>query len=132
MCLFSRVPCAAETHSLQTLHTILSTGSPLKPQSYEYVYRCIKNNVLLGSISGELTCACTHTLLAGVRLRYLRVHTRSSLGPGASPRCLWGLSFGGPPGLGKGKGRMWARPPKADIPRSGLYSALGINLSLWI
>ncbi|XP_051539262.1 acetoacetyl-CoA synthetase-like [Myxocyprinus asiaticus] len=42
----------ANTHNLQTLHTLLSTGSPLKPQSYEYVYRCIKSNVLLGSISG--------------------------------------------------------------------------------
>ncbi|KAM9822957.1 acetoacetyl-CoA synthetase [Syngnathus typhle] len=42
----------AETHSLQSLHTILSTGSPLKPQSYDYVYRCIKSDVLLGSISG--------------------------------------------------------------------------------
>ncbi|XP_006742702.2 acetoacetyl-CoA synthetase isoform X1 [Leptonychotes weddellii] len=41
-----------ETHSLQTLHTILSTGSPLKVQSYDYVYRCIKSSVLLGSISG--------------------------------------------------------------------------------
>ncbi|XP_061528732.1 acetoacetyl-CoA synthetase isoform X2 [Phycodurus eques] len=42
----------AETHNLQSLHTILSTGSPLKPQSYDYVYRCIKSDVLLGSISG--------------------------------------------------------------------------------
>lgn len=42
----------AETHSLQTLHTILSTGSPLKAQSYEYVYTHVKSNVLLGSISG--------------------------------------------------------------------------------
>uniref|UniRef100_A0A673HLZ0 Acetoacetyl-CoA synthetase n=1 Tax=Sinocyclocheilus rhinocerous TaxID=307959 RepID=A0A673HLZ0_9TELE len=42
----------ANTHNLQTLHTLLSTGSPLKPPSYEYVYSCIKNNVLLGSISG--------------------------------------------------------------------------------
>uniref|UniRef100_A0A671FSP8 Acetoacetyl-CoA synthetase n=1 Tax=Rhinolophus ferrumequinum TaxID=59479 RepID=A0A671FSP8_RHIFE len=41
-----------ESHNLQTLHTILSTGSPLKAQSYEYVYRCIKSSVLLGSISG--------------------------------------------------------------------------------
>uniref|UniRef100_A0A7N9AZ59 Acetoacetyl-CoA synthetase n=1 Tax=Mastacembelus armatus TaxID=205130 RepID=A0A7N9AZ59_9TELE len=41
-----------ETHNLLSLHTILSTGSPLKPQSYDYVYRCIKSNVLLGSISG--------------------------------------------------------------------------------
>ncbi|XP_053545275.1 acetoacetyl-CoA synthetase-like [Bombina bombina] len=42
----------SETNSLKTLHTILSTGSPLKPQSYEYVYNSIKKNVLLGSISG--------------------------------------------------------------------------------
>ncbi|XP_042524891.1 acetoacetyl-CoA synthetase [Dipodomys spectabilis] len=42
----------AETHNLHTLHTILSTGSPLKAQSYEYVYKCIKSSVLLGSISG--------------------------------------------------------------------------------
>ncbi|XP_073646032.1 acetoacetyl-CoA synthetase isoform X2 [Tursiops truncatus] len=41
-----------ETHSLQTLHTILSTGSPLSAQSYDYVYRCVKSSVLLGSISG--------------------------------------------------------------------------------
>uniref|UniRef100_A0A8C9MAW5 Acetoacetyl-CoA synthetase n=1 Tax=Panthera tigris altaica TaxID=74533 RepID=A0A8C9MAW5_PANTA len=41
-----------ETHSLQTLHTVLSTGSPLKAQSYDYVYRCIKSSILLGSISG--------------------------------------------------------------------------------
>uniref|UniRef100_A0A8C0JD51 Acetoacetyl-CoA synthetase n=1 Tax=Chelonoidis abingdonii TaxID=106734 RepID=A0A8C0JD51_CHEAB len=43
-------PC--DTHNLQTLHTILSTGSPLKSQSYEYVYKHIKSSVLLGSISG--------------------------------------------------------------------------------
>ncbi|XP_036907769.1 acetoacetyl-CoA synthetase [Sturnira hondurensis] len=41
-----------DTHSLQTLRTILSTGSPLKAQSYDYVYRCVKSSVLLGSISG--------------------------------------------------------------------------------
>ena len=41
------------THSLKTLHTILSTGSPLKPQSFEYVYRDIKEDLLLGSITGE-------------------------------------------------------------------------------
>ena len=42
-----------DTHSLRSLHTILSTGSPLKPQSYDYVYSKIKKNVLLGSITGE-------------------------------------------------------------------------------
>lgn len=44
--------CPSEGHSLSSLHTILSTGSPLKPQSYDYVYSKIKKDVLLGSISG--------------------------------------------------------------------------------
>ncbi|XP_023232742.1 acetoacetyl-CoA synthetase-like [Centruroides sculpturatus] len=40
------------THSLESLHTILSTGSPLKPQSYNYTYSCVKEDLLLGSITG--------------------------------------------------------------------------------
>ncbi|XP_068680491.1 acetoacetyl-CoA synthetase-like isoform X1 [Montipora foliosa] len=41
-----------KTHNLASLHTILSTGSPLKPTSYDYVYNSVKADVLLGSISG--------------------------------------------------------------------------------
>ena len=41
-----------ETHKLQHLKTILSTGSPLAPESYDYVYRDVKERVLLASISG--------------------------------------------------------------------------------
>jgi acetoacetyl-CoA synthetase len=41
-----------ETHKLQNLKTILSTGSPLAPESYDYVYRDVKDKVLLASISG--------------------------------------------------------------------------------
>jgi len=41
-----------ETHKLLHLKTILSTGSPLAPESYDYVYRDIKERVLLASISG--------------------------------------------------------------------------------
>jgi len=41
-----------ETHKLSKLRTILSTGSPLAPESYDYVYRDIKADVLLASISG--------------------------------------------------------------------------------
>ncbi len=41
-----------QTHSLNKLSVILSTGSPLMPHSYDYVYRDVKSNVLLGSISG--------------------------------------------------------------------------------
>lgn len=35
-----------------TLETILSTGSPLLPEQFDYVYNMIKTDVLLGSISG--------------------------------------------------------------------------------
>ncbi len=37
---------------LQALRTILSTGSPLAPESYDYVYREISGDVCLSSISG--------------------------------------------------------------------------------
>jgi len=40
------------SHSLATLKAICSTGSPLTPKSYDYVYRDIKANILLASISG--------------------------------------------------------------------------------
>ena len=38
--------------SLASIHTILSTGSPLAPESFDYVYQCVKADVLLSSISG--------------------------------------------------------------------------------
>jgi acetoacetyl-CoA synthetase len=42
----------ASEFDLQYLRTILSTGSPLAPESYQYVYRCVKQDVQLASISG--------------------------------------------------------------------------------
>ncbi len=42
----------AHSHQLTTLKTILSTGSPLSPESFDYVYRDIKADVCLSSISG--------------------------------------------------------------------------------
>jgi acetoacetyl-CoA synthetase len=41
-----------EDFTLKTLRTILSTGSPLPPSSFEYVYRDIKADLCLSSISG--------------------------------------------------------------------------------
>ena len=41
-----------ETHKLAALRTILSTGSPLAPESFDYVYRDVKSDVMLASISG--------------------------------------------------------------------------------
>jgi len=51
-----------ETHKLHSLHTILSTGSPLKPQSCDYVYSKIKKDVLLGSITGTAILPVGHTV----------------------------------------------------------------------
>ncbi len=42
----------ARTHGLDSLRAVLSTGSPLAGHSYDYVYRSIKRDVHLASISG--------------------------------------------------------------------------------
>jgi acetoacetyl-CoA synthetase len=42
----------ARTHDLAALRTILSTGSPLPEEAYDYVYQKIKPDLCLSSISG--------------------------------------------------------------------------------
>ncbi len=41
-----------ETHNLSTVRAMTSTGSPLAPESFDYVYRDIKPDIHLASISG--------------------------------------------------------------------------------
>ena len=41
-----------ESHDLSSLNTILSTGSPLLPQSFDWVYGSVKTDVHLASIAG--------------------------------------------------------------------------------
>ena len=41
-----------QTHDLGSLQTLLCTGSALSPQSYDYVYRDLKADVCLASMSG--------------------------------------------------------------------------------
>lgn len=41
-----------ETHNLEKLKAVLSTGSPLAHESFDYVYRDIKEDLCLSSISG--------------------------------------------------------------------------------
>lgn len=41
-----------KTHDLSSVRTICSTGSVLAPESFDYVYRSIKQDVCLSSISG--------------------------------------------------------------------------------
>ena len=52
-----------DTHDLSRLRTITSTGSPLVPEGFEYVYTHVKRDVHLASISGGTDlCGC---LVAG-------------------------------------------------------------------
>ena len=41
-----------ETHSLESVRTMTSTGSPLAPESFDFVYEHIKRDLHLASISG--------------------------------------------------------------------------------
>ncbi len=48
-----------ETHGLESMRTIASTGSPLVAEGFEYVYKSIKADVHLASISGGTDiCGC--------------------------------------------------------------------------
>ncbi len=42
----------AYSHSLNSVRTMLSTGSPLVPESFDFVYEHIKNDICLSSITG--------------------------------------------------------------------------------
>jgi acetoacetyl-CoA synthetase len=48
-----------ETHDLSTVRTMLSTGSPLAPESFDFVYEAINPDIHLASISGGTDlCGC--------------------------------------------------------------------------
>jgi acetoacetyl-CoA synthetase len=44
------VPC--KDFALTDLRTLFSTGSPLAPESFDYVYQCVKSDLCLSSIAG--------------------------------------------------------------------------------
>ena len=48
-----------ETHKLKTMRMMISTGSPLSPESFEFVYDDVKPDIDLASISGGTDiCSC--------------------------------------------------------------------------
>jgi acetoacetyl-CoA synthetase len=53
------------THKLDSLNFIFSTGSPLKPNSFDFVYNSIKSDLVLGSITGGtdiISLFCGHNV----------------------------------------------------------------------
>src|SRR5690606_35060477 len=59
-----------QTHRLAHLRAVLSTGSPLLPENYDYIYQDWKPDIHLASISGGTDiCAC---FLGGVPTQPVR------------------------------------------------------------
>jgi len=59
-----------ESHDLSSLKTLLCTGSALSPQSYDFVYRDLKRDVCLSSMSGGtdiVSCFVNGNPLSAVR-----------------------------------------------------------------
>ncbi len=84
----------ARSHDLSALRAILSTGSPLAEHSYDYVYRDIKHDVHLASISGGtdiISCFALGNPIAPVWRGELQTR-----GLGMAVEILHGES-GGPP-----------------------------------
>lgn len=49
----------SESHALRSLHTVLSTGSPLDAAGFRYIHEHVKRDVHLASVSGGTDlCAC--------------------------------------------------------------------------
>jgi acetoacetyl-CoA synthetase len=67
-----------QTHKLDTMRMMISTGSPLSPESFEFVYDCIKPDVDLASISGG-TDICSAFVLGNP---LLPVYSGEIQGPG--------------------------------------------------
>jgi acetoacetyl-CoA synthetase len=66
----------ADSHDLSQLRAVLSTGSPLVEESYDYVYRSIKQDLQLSSISGGtdiISCFALGSPISAVRRGELQV-----------------------------------------------------------
>ena len=66
----------ADCHDLSHLRAVLSTGSPLVEESYDYVYRSIKQDLQLSSISGGtdiISCFALGSPISAVRRGELQV-----------------------------------------------------------
>ncbi len=100
------------SHSLSTVRTIASTGSPLAPESFDYVYQSIKGDVHLASVSGGTDiCACfvggnpmAAVIRGEIQVPILGMATQ-----------VWDET-GRPLGPGEGKGELVCAKPFPSMP----------------
>jgi acetoacetyl-CoA synthetase len=99
-----------ETHDLGALRTFLSTGSPLAADCFEFVYRNIKSDIHVASISGGTDIVSCFVL--GVPT--LPVHAGEIQGPGLGLAVDVFDEAGVP--LSRGKGELVCKAPFPSMP----------------
>ncbi len=101
----------AETHDLASLRAMLSTGSPLAPESFAYVYEGVKSDLHLASISGGTDIVSCFVLGDPTR----PVHKGEIQGPGLGLAVEVWSEEGARAGVGK-KGELVCAKPFPVMP----------------
>jgi acetoacetyl-CoA synthetase len=102
----------SENNDLSDLRVVLSTGSPLLPEDFDYVYEKVKSDVLLASISGGTDiCSC---FALGNPLLPVRQSELQAFGLGLDA-CAWDRETGLPTSKGT-KGELVCRSPFVAAP----------------
>jgi acetoacetyl-CoA synthetase len=103
-----------ETHDLRTVRTITSTGSPLSPESFDFVYTAIKHDVHLASISGGTDIVSC--FVGGVPTQPVWRGEIQAAGLGMAVD-VWSHD-GTPLGAGEGQGELVCTAPFPSMPVS--------------
>lgn len=101
-----------DTHDLRSVRTITSTGSPLSPESFDFVYDGIKADVHLASISGGTDIVSC--FVGGVPT--LPVWRGEIQGPGLGMAVDVWDGGGAPVGAGAGQGELVCTAPFPSMP----------------
>ncbi|KQT53746.1 acetoacetyl-CoA synthetase [Aureimonas sp. Leaf454] len=100
-----------ESHDLRTLRAMMSTGSPLVSESFDFVYRSIKADLHLASISGGTDIVSCFVLGNPTR----PVHRGEIQGPGLGLAVEVWNDEGRPAGIGE-KGELVCTRPFTSMP----------------
>ena len=101
-----------DTHDLGTVRTLTSTGSPLSPESFDFVYAAIKTDVHLASISGGTDIVSC--FVGGVPTEPVWRGEIQAAGLGMAVE-VWGHD-GRPVAAGSGQGELVCTAPFPSMP----------------
>ncbi len=101
-----------DTHDLGSVRTITSTGSPLSPESFDFVYTAIKRDVHLASISGGTDIVSC--FVGGVPTKPVWRGEIQAAGLGMAVD-VWS-HIGAPMAAGRGQGELVCTAPFPSMP----------------